>query len=37
MTESDNSKRREDKAVQALISASLHQNDADVTEEEIKP
>lgn len=37
MTESDNSKRREDKAIQALISASLHQDEADVTEEELKP
>ncbi|MDA1277974.1 MAG: hypothetical protein O2960_28600 [Verrucomicrobia bacterium] len=37
MTESDNSKRREDKAVQALISAALHVSDADVTAEEIGP
>lgn len=37
MTESDNSKQREDKAVQALISAALHIGDADVTAEEIRP
>lgn len=37
MTESDNSKPREDKAVQALISAALHIGDEEVTAEEIRP
>ena len=37
MTESDSPKRREDKAVQALISAALHVSEADVTVEEIRP
>lgn len=37
MTESDNPKRREDTAVQALISVALHASDADVTLKEILP
>lgn len=37
MTESDNSKRKEDQAVQALISAALHVADEEVTAEEIRP
>jgi hypothetical protein len=37
MTESDNSRRQEDKAVQALISGALHVGGADVTIEEIRP
>jgi hypothetical protein len=36
MTESDNSKRMEDKAVQALISAALHVDGEDVTVDEIR-
>jgi hypothetical protein len=37
MTESDTPSRREDKAVQALISAALHVGDAEVTTKEISP
>jgi hypothetical protein len=37
MPESDNSKRKEDKAVQALISAALHVGEEEVTAEEIRP
>ena len=37
MNESDTPSRREEKAVQALISAALHVRDADVTDEEIRP
>lgn len=37
MNESNTDSRKEDKAVQALISAALHVRDADVTEEEIRP
>jgi len=37
MTESDNSKRKEDKAVQALISAALHVGGEEVTADEIRP
>lgn len=35
MTESDTQSRREDKAVQALISAALHVRDTDVTAAEV--
>lgn len=37
MAESDTPSRREDKAVQALISAALHISDAEVTPNEISP
>lgn len=37
MTESDNSKSKEDKAVQALITAALHVGGEEVTAEEIRP
>lgn len=37
MTESDTPSLREDKAVQALISAALHIRDAEVTTKEISP
>ena len=35
--DSDNNSRREEKAVQALISAALHVRDTDVTADEIRP
>jgi endonuclease III len=37
MAESDTPSRRENKAVQALISAALHVRNTDVTAEEARP
>jgi len=37
MTDSENNSKREEKAVQALISAALHVRDLELTADEIRP